>query len=101
MRPYIYCGPGVVYAALGRPARIVCRARGSPPITYTWKKNGLPITSLTPADNGKNGTYIIKSVRSSDVAQYTCIASNGKTLGDTYESTGHLELASKYNKSLY
>lgn len=95
MPPYIWYGPGVVYAELNRPINIVCKARGSPPITYTWEKNGRKITYFDPPDNGKNGTYVIKNVRSSDVAQYTCIASNGKTLADTYKSTGRLELVSK------
>jgi hypothetical protein len=91
MPPYIYYGPGTVYAVLGRPAKIVCKARGSPPITYTWEKNG---QKMLPG-NGDNGTYVIQRVRSSDVAQYTCIASNGRTLGDTYKSSGRLELVSK------
>jgi hypothetical protein len=95
MAPYIYYGPGVVYAVLDRVARIVCRARGSPPITYTWEKNGREIYNLNPPDNGKNGTYVIPIVQWSDVAQYTCIASNGKTLGDMYKSSGRLELVSK------
>ena len=94
MRPYIYDGPGTVYAVLGRSARIECRARGSPPITYTWAKNGRTITSLNPPDNGKNGTYVIQRVQQSDVAQYTCIASNGETREDEHRSSGSLQLVS-------
>ena len=95
MPPYIYYGPGTVYAVLGRLAKIECRARGSPPITYTWEKNGREFKDPLFPDNGKNGTYVIRTVKSSDVAQYTCIASNGKTLEDTYKSSGRLELVSK------
>lgn len=95
MRPYIYYGPGTVYAVLGRVAKIECRARGSPPITYTWEKNGRALRDPNSPDNGKNGTFVIQTVRSSDVAQYTCIASNGKTIDDTYKSSGRLELVSK------
>ncbi|XP_028395112.1 protein sidekick-1-like [Dendronephthya gigantea] len=103
MPPYIWYGPGDVYAEVNRPVKIVCKARGSPPITYTWEKNGRKITNLNPRDNGKNGTYVIRNVGRGDVAQYTCIASNGKTLADTYRSTGRLELVSPtvvVNKSI-
>lgn len=95
MPPHIYYGPGIVYAVFRRTASIVCKARGSPPITFTWEKNGQAIKHPYPDDNGKNGTYTIKQVLSSDVAQYTCIASNGKTSADKHRSSGRLELVSK------
>lgn len=86
--PNITYGPGVVYAVLGRQARIRCIARGSPPITFTWQKNGVLIRS----DNGKNGTYVIQIVRKTDVAQYTCVARNGPREIDVAKSTGVLEI---------
>ena len=81
----------MVYVVLGKPAWIRCIARGSPPITFTWEKNG----QLIRSDNGKNGTYIIKSVKRSDIAQYACIARNGPRQIDQDRSSGVLELVGK------
>lgn len=90
--PNITFGPGVVYAVLGRPAQIRCIATGSPPITFTWEKNGYPINNPDPPDNGKNGIYLIRDVQRSDVAQYTCIARNGLRPIDVHKSSGRLEI---------
>lgn len=81
-----------MYAVLGRTAKIECRARGSPPITYKWEKNGNELPSVNPRNNGKNGTYIIQTVRASDAGQYACVASNGPNPADAHKSFGRLEL---------
>jgi len=61
-----------------------CTSRGSPPDTFTWMKDGSPITS-SPTLNAVNhdstnavfrSDYTIKSVTKSDSGKYTCTVTN-------------------------
>ncbi|XP_046861970.1 protein sidekick-2-like [Xenia sp. Carnegie-2017] len=55
-------------------------------------ENGNELPSVNPRNNGKNGTYIIQTVRASDAGQYACVASNGPNPADAHKSFGRLEL---------
>jgi hypothetical protein len=48
------------------------RVIGSPPFTYRWYKNGVPITTATDKD------FVITNATTNDDADYYCIISNNK-----------------------
>ena len=61
-----------------------CTSQGSPPDTFTWRKNSGPImqstniTTVTYTNTSAefNATYFISNVTANDSGAYTCIASN-------------------------
>ena len=61
-----------------------CTSRGSPPDTFTWRKDGNPLTqstSITKMDYDKNNAvfrtdYSINSVTTRDSGTYTCTVTN-------------------------
>jgi len=66
------------------PLTLSCTSRGSPPDTFTWKKNGIPVTP-PPRIFTVNHTdsvavfqinYTIHSVTTSDNGTYTCTVTN-------------------------
>ena len=70
--------------AVGSPLTLTCTSSGSPPDTFIWMKNGVPIahsTSIT-AVNYTNTTavfstnYTISNFNTSDIGTYTCTVSN-------------------------
>jgi len=76
--------PSVVYVFAGNSVTMSCTSRGSPPDTFTWMKDGSPVTSSRTLKainyNSTNAVfrsdYTIKSVTTSDNGLYTCTVTN-------------------------
>jgi len=70
--------------ASGSPITLSCTSRGSPPDTFTWMKDGVPITQSTSITtvtyNSTNAVfrseYMIDNVTTSDSGTYTCTVTN-------------------------
>ena len=74
-----------VTVAIGSPLTLNCTSQGSPPDTFTWRKDGDPtvlqstsITAVTYNDTSAVflATYSIDSVTASDSGTYTCTVTN-------------------------
>ena len=74
-----------VLAAIGYPLTLSCTSRGSPPDTFTWRKDNdltvLQSTSITAVDYTSTSAvfradYSIDSVTTSDSGTYTCTVTN-------------------------
>ena len=70
---------------IGDPLTLSCTSRGSPPDTFTWKKDNDPTvlqsTSITAVDYTSTSAvfradYSIDSVTTSDSGTYTCNVTN-------------------------
>ena len=74
----------VMDVVVGFPLTLTCTLSGSPPDSFIWMKDGVPITHSTSvtAVNYTNTTaifsanYTINSVSIKDNGTYMCIASN-------------------------
>jgi len=74
----------VVNAFAGDYIILSCTSRGSPPETFTWMKDGSPVTSsptLNVVDHDSTNAvfrsdYTFKSVTTSDTGTYTCTVTN-------------------------
>ena len=68
----------------GSPLTLSCTSRGSPPDTFTWRKDGTLVTpspSITTVTHTNNMAvfridYSINSVTTSDSGAYTCTVAN-------------------------
>ena len=74
-----------VTVAVGSSLPLSCTSRGSPPDTFTWRKDNDPIvlqsTSITAVDHTSTSAvfranYSIDSAATSDNGTYTCIVTN-------------------------
>jgi len=69
---------------VGSPITLSCTSRGSPPDTFTWMKDGIPITqstSITTVTYNSTSAlfrseYMIDNVATSDSGTYTCTVTN-------------------------
>ena len=69
---------------VGSPLTLSCTSRGSPPDTFTWRKDSTPITpspsvtTVTHTDTSAvfQSDYTINSVTTSDSGTYTCTVTN-------------------------
>ena len=90
---------------VGYPLTLSCTSRGSPPDTFTWMKDGVPITqstsfrieTYTNTSAVYRSDYIINAVSSSDIGSYTCtvinpIGSDNETITVTGKYCGLLFL---------
>ena len=77
--------PSIVTVILGSPLTLSCTSRGSPPDTFTWRKNNNPTvlqsTSITAVDYTNTNAvfranYSIDNVTTSDNGTYTCTVTN-------------------------
>ena len=74
----------VMDVVVGSPLTLTCTSSGSPPDTFIWMKDGVPITNSTSitAVNYTNtiaifsANYTINSVNIKDNGTYMCIVSN-------------------------
>ena len=72
-----------VKVAVGTPLTLSCTSRGSPPDTFTWRKDNGPVLESTTTPVTYNPTravfrtdYSIDSVTTSDNGTYTCTVTN-------------------------
>ena len=73
-----------ITVVVGYPLTLSCTSRGSPPDTFIWMKNDVPITQSTSITTITHDTtsavyqsdYIINNVSSSDSGPYTCTITN-------------------------
>ena len=73
-----------VTVVVGSPLTMNCTSRGSPPDTFTWRKDSGPIvqststTTVTHTDTSAvfRANYSINSVTTSDSGTYTCTVTN-------------------------
>ena len=77
--------PSTVTVLLGSPLNLNCVSQGSPPDTFTWRKDNDPTvlqsTSITAVDHTSTSAvfradYSIDSVTTSDGGTYTCNVTN-------------------------
>ena len=74
----------IVTVAVGSFLTLSCTSRGSPPDTFTWRKDSGPIvpsmniTNVTHTDTSAvfRADYFISSVTTSDNGTYTCNVTN-------------------------
>ena len=73
-----------VTVAVGSPLTLSCTSRGSPPDTFTWRKDSgtivqsTSITTVTHNDTSAvfRADYSINNVTTSDIGIYTCTVTN-------------------------
>jgi len=73
-----------VTVIVGSPLTLSCTSRGSPPDTFTWRKDSGPIlqsTSITTVTHTNTSAvfranYFINSAMARDVGVYTCTVIN-------------------------
>ena len=73
-----------ITAVVGSPLTLSCTSRGSPPDTFTWRKDSGPIvqstsiTTVTHTDTSAvfHANYSINNVTTSDSGTYTCTVTN-------------------------
>jgi len=76
--------PSVVNFFAGDYIILSCTSRGSPPDTFTWMKDGSPVTSsptLNAVDHDSTNAvfrsdYTLESATTSDKGTYTCTVTN-------------------------
>ena len=70
---------------IGSPLTLSCTSRGSPPDTFTWKKNNDPTILQSTSITAMNYTttsavfradYTVDNVTTSDAGTYTCNVTN-------------------------
>ena len=68
---------------VGDPLTLSCTSRGSPPDTFTWRKDNGPVlqSTITPVTYNANSAvfradYSIDSVTTSDSGTYICTVTN-------------------------
>jgi hypothetical protein len=75
--------PTSVSAFPGDPASFTVAGTGTGPLTYQWRRNGVPILGAT------NATYSIASVVKADYGAYDCIIAD--TCGPATSNVAHLD----------
>ena len=75
--------PNTMTVNVGDPLTLSCTSRGSPPDTFTWRKDNGPVlqSTITPVTYNDNSAvfrtdYSIDSVTTSDSGTYTCNVTN-------------------------
>ena len=72
-----------VTITIGSSLTLSCTSRGSPPDTFTWRKNNGPLlkSNITPVGHTSTSAvfradYSINSFTASDIGTYTCTVTN-------------------------
>ena len=76
--------PSTVTIVVGSPLTLSCTSRGSPPDTFTWRKNSGPIlqstsiSTVTHTDTSAvfSVNFVVNSATTSDSGTYTCTVTN-------------------------
>ena len=78
-----HISPNTMTVNVGDPLTLSCTSRGSPPDTFTWRKDNGPVlqSTTTPVTYNNNSavfraSYSIDSVTTSDSGTYTCNVTN-------------------------
>ena len=81
----------------GESVTLSCKATGSNPIRYQWRRINGEISSHRA--NGVNTSILtISSVREQDEDEYYCIASNGGADGLLYNDRSHHAMVTVYGE---
>jgi len=80
--PVLTAQPADVVVAIGGPATFSVRAGGTPPLSYQWRRNGVPITGATQA------TLALRTTTAADAGSYSVTVSN--SLGQVTSAAGVL-----------
>ncbi|XP_005095174.1 uncharacterized protein LOC101860157 isoform X2 [Aplysia californica] len=87
---------------MGRKVRLRCVAKSQPPPSFSWSKNGIPVTTgnggITIRTTATSSSLLILKTMSAHAGEYKCIAKND--LG-TSEKVAVLELSRRRRKPKY
>ena len=59
----------------GKSTSLACRAQGEPPIIYSWRKNGMDLTTRM-SHKGQISIFRINEIQRGDAGNYSCTADN-------------------------
>ena len=76
--------PNTIQSIIGFPVFLYCTSEGSPPDTFTWMKDGVPITQstfITRVVHTRTSVvfrshYVIYGLSLEDIGTYTCTVTN-------------------------
>jgi hypothetical protein len=80
--PILTAQPADFIVDIGGPATFSVRAGGTPPLTFQWRRNGIPITGATQA------SLVLGTTTAADAGNYSVTVSNG--LGQVTSAAGVL-----------
>ena len=83
--------------SIGQSVTLSCKATGSNPIRYQWRRVNGEISSNSKGVN--TSTLTISSVTEQDEDEYYCIASNGGPDGSLYSDTSQRAMVTVYGKN--
>ena len=69
---------------VGSSATFSCSASGTPPLTFTWYKDGAPLVaggSVSINNQPNDSSLTLTNIASSDAGAYYCVASNDLVAG--------------------
>ena len=69
-------GPADQRATVGDAVELKFDVAGSPPIQYTWYRNGEILADDGRIANSTTGTLLLSSLKLEDYGNYSCIATN-------------------------
>lgn len=87
--PEIEGQPADVFACLNSPVEFQVDAAGEGPITYQWRKDEIDISTVANP-SAATATLQLAQVSTADVAEYSCLVSNG--CGDTLTEVADLSM---------
>uniref|UniRef100_A0A8B9SME3 Hemicentin 1 n=1 Tax=Anas platyrhynchos TaxID=8839 RepID=A0A8B9SME3_ANAPL len=74
--PVITIEPAETVIEAGATAMLNCQAKGEPPPTITWSRQGHPVVSEERVTVLSNGSLRIVAARKEDTSEYECVARN-------------------------
>ena len=93
----------VVVAVSGESVTLSCKATGSNPIRYQWRRiSGVDGEISSDGANGVNtSTLTISPVTEQDEDEYYCVASNGGTDGLLNKMQSHYAMITVYGELVF
>jgi hypothetical protein len=77
LAPFVSVQPNSTTLYAGRNAQFPVTVAGSTPLTYQWRKNGLPISDGGNVSGTGTGTLTITGVTAGNTGDYDLVAANG------------------------
>lgn len=74
--PTILAWPGPAAVPLGTAVTFLVEAAGSPPLTYQWRKDGVPLSDDDGIAGSKTPSLTLEAVGSADLGDYDVVVSN-------------------------